>query len=113
MTSIANIKKEFQTLRNSIVRQDVQHIFFEKDKTIIYASDKNKIYIPNSTGKLFHSDDTFVQLIMGPYGSGKSTICVNKIVDLACQMPVWSSGRRRSKGLIIRNTSGELQSTTL
>ena len=50
---------------------------------------------------------------MGPYGSGKSTICVNQIVRHACSMPVWRSGRRRAKWLIIRNTSGELQSTTL
>jgi hypothetical protein len=90
-----------------------QHIKFDKDETIIYASDKDKIYIPNATGKLFHADDTFVQLIMGPYGSGKSTICINKIVRAACAMPPWKNGRRRAKCLIIRNTSGELQSTTL
>jgi hypothetical protein len=92
-----------------------QHIFFNplKDETIIYASEKNKIYIPNPTGQLFHNDCSFVQLIMGPYGSGKSTICVNKIVRHACSMPIWSNGRRRAKWLIIRNTSGELYSTTL
>src|SRR5579863_456595 len=90
-----------------------QHIFFDKDETRIYASDKDKVYVPNPTGELFHADNTFVQLIMGPYGSGKSTICVNKIVRHACSMPVWRNGRRRSKCLIIRNTSGELQSTTL
>lgn len=113
MTSISQCRQDFYALRQSVVRQDIQHIFFNKDETKIYASDKNKIYIPNSTGKLFHADNTFVQLIMGPYGSGKSTICVNKIVQHACAMPVWRHGRRRAKWLIIRNTSGELQSTTL
>jgi hypothetical protein len=113
MISLAQCKQDFYALKNSIQRQDIQHIFFNKDGTKIYASDKDKIYIPNPTGKLFHVDDTFVRLIMGPYGSGKSTICVNEIVRLACAMPRWSNNRRRSKGLIIRNTSGELQSTTL
>lgn len=113
MTSISENRRNLTALKDSFSRQDVQHIFFGKDETTIYAADKNKVYIPNATGELFHSDDTFVQLIMGPYGSGKSTICVNKIVQHACSMPVWFNGRRRAKWLIIRNTSGELQSTTL
>jgi len=113
MTSLAKCRQDFYALKHSIVRQDTQHIYFDKDETRIYASDKDKIYIPNPTGELFHADDTFVQLIMGPYGSGKSTICVNKIVRHACSMPRWKNGRRRAKWLIIRNTSGELQSTTL
>lgn len=113
MTKLSAVKQDFYALKSSIVRQDVQHIFLNKDETIIYARDKNKIYVPNPTGKLFDADNTFVKLIMGPYGSGKSTICVNKIVNLACRMPRWHAGRRRAKCLIIRNTSGELQSTTL
>lgn len=113
MKSFASVKQDFYTFKNSMMRQDIQHIFFDKDETRIYASDKNRIYIPNPTGKLFHADSTFVQLIMGPYGSGKSTICINKIVEQAAKMPVWHHGRRRAKWLIIRNTSGELQSTTL
>lgn len=113
MTSFSVLRQEVNAIRESFMRQDIQHIQFNKDETVIYASDQNKIYVPNATGKLFHNDDTFVQLIMGPYGSGKSTICVNKIVEQACRMPVWHNGRRRSKCLIIRNTSGELQSTTL
>ena len=113
MTKLSSIKQDFYSLKYSITRQDIQHIFFEEGKTRIYASDKEKIYVPNPTGKLFHADNSFVRLIMGPYGSGKSTICINEIVRLACAMPRWHAGRRRAKCLIIRNTSGELQSTTL
>ena len=113
MISVSDIKRDFYALKHSITRQDVQHIQFNKDETLIYGADKNKCYIPNSTGSLFHADDTFVRLVMGPYGSGKSTICVNELVKLACAMPRWRNNRRRSKCLIIRNTSGELQSTTL
>jgi Phage terminase large subunit len=113
MRSLSQCRSEFNTLRDSLKRQDVQHIEFRKDETIIYASDKNKVYIPNATAKLFHNDNTFIRLIMGPYGSGKSTLCINEIVKSACAMPKWSNDRRRSKCIIIRNTSGELQSTTL
>lgn len=113
MISLTKCRADVDALRASMMRQDVQHVWFERDATRIYASDKPKIYIPNPTGELFHADNTFVQLIMGPYGSGKSTICVNEIVRHACNMPRWKNGRRRAKWLIIRNTSGELQSTTL
>ncbi len=113
MTSLAECRQDFYALRHAIKRQDVQHIQFNKDETLIYASDKTRVYVPNPTGKLFHDDNTFVQLVMGPYGSGKSTLCINKIVDTSCRMPKWHAGRRRAKWLIIRNTSGELQSTTL
>ena len=30
----------------------------------------------------------------------------------ACSMPYWSNGRRRARGLVIRNTSGELATST-
>ena len=88
-------------------------ITFEPSRTIIHASDKDKLYIPTATGQLAHDDDSFVRLIMGPYGSGKSTWCVNEIVRRAASMPRWYKGRRRSRWAIVRNTSGELQSTTL
>lgn len=90
-----------------------EHISFGEKETRIRAYDKDKIYIPTPTGKLMHDDDSFVRLIMGPYGSGKSTWCINEIVRRTCHMPAWSSGRRRAKWAIVRNTSGELYSTTL
>jgi len=90
-----------------------QHLDFNGQETRIYASDRDKIYIPSNTANLFHSDDSFVRLVMGPFGSGKSTMCIQEITRRACAMPVWFNGRRRSRWAIVRNTSGELQSTTL
>lgn len=90
-----------------------QHITFNENETLIYAGKKDKIYIPTNTGKLFHATNSFVNLVIGPYGSGKSTLCVNYIVRHVCSMPKWSNGRRRARWAIVRNTSGELQSTTL
>lgn len=111
--TLADTKKRFDILESQRRMGCVQHIRFDKDETIIYASGKPKIYVPTATGKLFHDSTDFVNLIMGPYGSGKSTLCVNHIVRSACAMPVWSAGRRRSRWAIVRNTSGELHSTTL
>jgi len=113
MRSLANIKQEIDTMRNHLAREDVKHIQFDEDKTTIFNSEKPRVYIPNATGKEFGADNTFVQLIIGPYGSGKSTMCIEKIVRRTAMMPRWHNNRRKAKWLIIRNTSGELASTTL
>lgn len=91
-----------------------QHIEIVNDTFTIPQQDGKKlVYIPSNTGKLFHNDENLVRLIMGPYGSGKSTICMAEIVRQACKMKPWKNGVRRSKWAIIRNTCGELESTTL
>lgn len=99
----------------SLTRRAQKHITFDETRTIIHGLPGNtdKIYIPTPTGNLFHASDSFVNLVIGPYGSGKSTLCCNAIVRHACNMPRWHNGRRRSRWAIVRNTSGELQSTTL
>lgn len=114
MISLAECRREFESLKASLKAQDEQHIWFEPDRTLIYAGGLDKrVYIPTATGKLFHASNGFVDLVIGPYGSGKSTMCVNRIVQHAASMPVWHSGRRRARWAIVRNTSGELYSTTL
>src|ERR1700684_3274242 len=98
---------------DSYNRRTQRHITFEEDRTIIHAGDQDKIYIPTTTGKLFHASNGFVDLVIGPYGSGKSTMCAQRIVESTCRMPYWHNGRRRSRWAVVRNTSGELVSTTL
>lgn len=110
---MASISSRLDKLESMFNRRSQQHITFEESRTIIHASDSNKIYIPSPTGKRFTDSDGFVDLVMGPYGSGKSTMCVQRIVRSACSMPKWHNGRRRSRWAIVRNTSGELKSTTL
>lgn len=111
--SLASIigKAKEQLMRNQL--RQFQHISITDERTEIYASDKNKIYIPTASGLLAHYDDNFVRVIFGPYGSGKTTWALNEIVRRACSMPIWYHGRRRSRWAIVRNTSGELHSTTL
>ena len=114
MQSIAALQKEVESIRRSLQATKTDNILITPEKTIIYAKDDKKIYVPSSTGIRFHDDDSFVRIVMGPYGSGKTTLAINEIVRRACSMPVWTTSRRRkSRWAIIRNTSGELSSTTL
>jgi phage terminase large subunit len=113
MMTLAQCQNRYAEINASRQMQTHQHIRTHGEETIIYASSKNKIYIPTNTGKLAHDDDSFVRLIMGPYGSGKSTWAINEIVRRTNAMPIWYQGRRRAKWAIVRNTSGELYSTTL
>jgi hypothetical protein len=113
MTSLAQCRHEFNLIKDSISSANYEHIRIANDKTIIFGENENKIYIPSPTGTLLHNSDSFVNLVMGAYGSGKTTMCLHSIVRHACNMPIWKSGRRRSRWAIVRNTAGELYSTTL
>lgn len=55
----------------------------------------------------------FVQGIMGPVGSGKSTAAVMKLLKLAQQQAPGPDGIRHSRWAIIRNTYPELKTTTI
>lgn len=59
------------------------------------------------------TSDAFVRGIRGPFGSGKSTVCVMEIMRRAQLQPQGNDGRRRSRWAVIRNTYPELQTTTI
>lgn len=112
--SLAQLKKEWETHKQKRYAETNANITIEPSRTIIYAGKEEKVYVPTKTGALFHDDNSFIRIIMGPYGSGKSTLSIQEIVRRAANMPYWADGRRRrSRWAIVRNTSGELQSTTL
>lgn len=113
IVSASTIAKRIASIEDSRKKGTLRHISLNDTGMIIHATDQDKLYIPTTTGHSAHSDDSFVRIIMGPYGSGKSTWAITEIVKRACNMPVWQSGRRRSRWGIVRNTSGELQTTTL
>lgn len=66
---------------------------------------------PNSAA--FHVDDSFVRGLMGPVGSGKSSSCCIEILYRALKQEPSPDGVRRSRWAAIRNTYGELKSTTI
>lgn len=50
---------------------------------------------------------------MGPIGSGKSSMCIMELLRRAMQQEPDRNNRRRTRGLVVRNTFGELKSTTI
>lgn len=72
-----------------------------------------KEYNAERTTSFFHLDSSAVRGMMGPVGSGKSTGCCAEIMARAVTQPVDSTGKRRSRWVVIRNTYRELSDTTL
>lgn len=68
---------------------------------------------PGAVADEFLRSDAFVTGIRGPIGSGKSTACVVKALDISGRQIPQKDGRRYSRGVVIRNTYPELLSTTL
>lgn len=113
MMTPSEIRKRIQSIEESRRRGIEKQITIKDKGMVIHAKEQDKIYVPTTTGLIAHNDNSFVRVIMGPYGSGKSTWALTEIVNRACSVPRWKSGRRRSRWGIVRNTSGELSSTTL
>jgi hypothetical protein len=65
------------------------------------------------TLKAFHESPAFVRSVMGPLGSGKSTAAVVELLRRAAQQTPSPDGIRRTRFAIIRNTFGELRTTTI
>jgi hypothetical protein len=94
-------------LGSLIQNRQKQHIRIEEDG--LYLLDgTGRVYKPSPTGKAFHQSTHLVRHIMGPFGSGKSTICIMDIVTKACAMPYSLDGIRRMRVVAMRNTSPEL-----
>ena len=61
----------------------------------------------------FHADNSFVRGVRGPIGSGKSVGCCMEILARAAAQQPNSAGVRKSRWAVVRNTYGELRSTTI
>ena len=70
-------------------------------------------YEAEPTPSRFHLSEDSRRGIMGPIGSGKSVCCVVEILMKALKMPPGADKVRKSRWAIIRNTYGELKSTTI
>lgn len=69
-------------------------------------------YQAEDTVSDFHGSDAFVRGLRGPIGSGKSVGCCWEVWKKACEQTPYN-GLRSSKWGIVRNTYGELKSTTI
>lgn len=73
---------------------------------IIYQS-------PGPIASAFARCETPWQLIVGPFGSGKSIACIMKILRLCATQNFSPDGIRRSRWAVVRNTNQQLTDTTL
>ena len=113
MASLDALRKKVSEIKKVIGFGKEIHIKVDGYSFEIYAKNKTIKYIPSSTGIKFHSSNALVKGLMGPVGSGKTTINVADMVLEAVNMPACADGVRRYRGVIIRNTYSELQTTSL
>ena len=77
-----------------------------------FASDPVVVrYDPSPTGKEFHKSKADVRMVMGPVGSGKSTMMINETIMLAVLQAPDKWGQRTSRWLIVRETYPQLRNT--
>lgn len=69
-------------------------------------------YVMSPTGKLFHECDSYVKMICGPYGSGKSCCCAVDVLSYACAQAPAPDGVRYSRIGVVRATYPELHDAT-
>lgn len=69
-------------------------------------------FTPTKTQKEFMTSDLYVRVLAGPVGGGKSVACVHELVRLACLQKPNAKGIRKTRALIVRNTSDQLAQTT-
>jgi hypothetical protein len=65
------------------------------------------------TIRKFWECEDFVRVIIGPFGSGKSSGCTMEIIRRAMAQQPSADGIRRTRWAVIRNTYGELRDTTI
>lgn len=70
-------------------------------------------YNATKTASEFHADNSFVRLMIGPVGCGKSVADCMEVFKRALQQAPGSDGVRRSRWAITRNTYPELKETTI
>lgn len=69
-------------------------------------------YVPTPTQRAFMLDEHYVRVLAGPVGGGKSVACVHELVRLATQQKPNAKGVRKTRVVIVRNTSDQLALTT-
>lgn len=68
---------------------------------------------PGPVALSFLSSNAFIRGIRGPIGSGKSVACVLDMLQTALLQKKGKDGIKRYRGVVIRNTYAELNTTTL
>lgn len=70
-------------------------------------------YTPPLSLTPYLQSDKFVNLVLGPVGSGKTTASLLKIAYEARRIKAGKDGIRKSRAIVVRNTSQQLRDTTI
>lgn len=71
-------------------------------------------YTCGPVAQKFHADrESRVKLLIGPFGTGKTTSAGYDMVEVASKMVLPTRGKKRSRFAIVRNTYPELRDTTI
>jgi len=70
-------------------------------------------YRVEPTPKRFHMSDAFYRTLMGPVRSGKSVACTNEIWRRANEQMIDTTGLKRTRIAVVRDTYRQLKSTTI
>jgi hypothetical protein len=68
---------------------------------------------PPTIQRFMHDSTSEVRLLMGPYGSGKTTANLMELIRRACGEFPNAQGIRQTRFAVVRNTSGQLRQTVL
>lgn len=109
------LKKRIERLEQTLNVVRAPDVCLDNDGGMrIAVNSKNSQYFPSPTAKKFHNSNSMVRAILGPVGSGKSTMCCVEIMRMAMSdMVMCKDGVRRSKWAIVRNTYPQLKTTTI
>jgi RecA/RadA recombinase len=86
----------------------------EEERSLI-PQDRGSVYTTEfaPTLQAFHECDDFVRYVQGPFGSGKSSACVQEVARRAAHQEPDGNGIRKSRCAVIRNTYRQLEDTTI
>ena len=71
-------------------------------------------YAPGQVSTAFHADTASrVKLLIGPFGTGKTTSAAWDVIDFASERVVPANGKKKTRFAIVRNTYPELRDTTI
>jgi hypothetical protein len=71
-----------------------------------------QLTVDGPTIEAFLDDYSFVTIIRGPWGSGKSVACITKLFEIASRQKA-IRGVRKTRWAVVRNTYAELRDTTI
>lgn len=68
---------------------------------------------PGPVAKAFMESGAFIRGLMGPVGSGKSSVCAVELLRRAQSQAIGPNGKRNTRFVVVRNTIPDLKNTTL